>query len=163
MTPLVGLPCSNHERSSRISGSLGVPVIGFLPQPASYEYSFVNTIPAPNIEYAFQALALDEHRRPFVPTLWERKGDAQFPKVLKQVWFPGVHADVGGGGYETQDMSDITLTWMVSQLDPFLDIEKSYIVQQDASTNEAHVKAGTEKQPWSLGETRAQSLNFTSD
>jgi hypothetical protein len=72
-------------------GALGIPVVGFLPQPTSRAYSFVNSIPSPNVENAFQALALDEHRRQFTPTLWEKPVDSTMPKILKQTWFPGVH------------------------------------------------------------------------
>jgi hypothetical protein len=130
-------------------------MIGIFPQPASRAYSFVNTIPAPNVEHAFQALALDEHRRQFSPTLWERPDDSTMPKTLKQVWFPGVHADVGGGGYETQDISDITLAWMISQLHPFLDFEKSYVLRENVATAQVHKKLGSEMKPWGLGEIPA--------
>ena len=52
-------------------GAFGIPVVGLSPQPAPRAYSFVDSVPAPNVENAFQALALDEHRRHFTPTLWE--------------------------------------------------------------------------------------------
>ncbi len=67
-----------------------------------------------NVKHAFQALALDEHRRPFSPTIWETpKGREDL--VLKQTWFPGAHSNIGGGYPDTM-MADITLAWMVSQL-----------------------------------------------
>jgi hypothetical protein len=31
---------------------------------------------------------------------------------LRQVWFPGSHSNVGGG-YEDQEIADITLAWSV--------------------------------------------------
>jgi hypothetical protein len=34
---------------------------------------------------------------------------------LRQVWFPGAHANVGGG-YDDQEMANITLAWMMDQL-----------------------------------------------
>ena len=58
-----------------------------------------------DIQHAYHALALDEHRGAFRPTLWyidhemrselEREGKP-IPE-LKQVWFPGVHINSGGG------------------------------------------------------------------
>jgi Uncharacterized alpha/beta hydrolase domain (DUF2235) len=56
-----------------------------------------------NIKHAFHALALDEHRGPFSPTLryipkedLETKRKQELPE-LSQVWFPGVHINIGGG------------------------------------------------------------------
>lgn len=46
------------------------------------EYAFVDTNVESNIEYAFQALALDEHRGPFTPTIWAAPIDP--PRELKQ-------------------------------------------------------------------------------
>lgn len=58
-----------------------------------------------DIEHAYHALALDEHRKAFRPTLWYIDNEmrtrlAQEGKPLpelKQVWFPGVHINAGGG------------------------------------------------------------------
>ena len=70
-------------------GSLGVPslkLFGFsLHTDTTVEYSFVNTELAPNVENAYQALALDEVRSAFTPTIWEKPGPNQ---VLKNTWFP---------------------------------------------------------------------------
>lgn len=58
-----------------------------------------------DIEHAYHALALDERRKAFRPTLWYIPNDmpARLAKEgkpipeLKQVWFPGVHINIGGG------------------------------------------------------------------
>jgi hypothetical protein len=58
-----------------------------------------------DIEHAYHALALDERRKAFRPTLWYIPDDlrARLEKEgkpipeLKQVWFPGVHTNIGGG------------------------------------------------------------------
>lgn len=73
------------------------------------------------------------------------------PKILKQVWFPGVHADIGGGGYEPQDISNITLAWMIAQLDPFLEFEKACVMEENTATAATHRKLGTEMPPWGQG------------
>ena len=72
------------------------------------------------IEYAFHALALDERRGPFSPTLWyipPSNKDPNRRKHLKQCWFPGVHTDVGRGysDHVPGDIADITFAWMVDQ------------------------------------------------
>jgi uncharacterized protein (DUF2235 family) len=81
-------------------GALGIPinpwlqrVFPFLPSFVR-EYSWFDTRIDKHIENAFQALALDEHRFPFSPTLWEKPADCT--TNLKQVWFPGAHSNVGG-------------------------------------------------------------------
>ena len=47
------------------------------------------------------------------PTLWDRPADAP-DQTLEQVWFAGVHSDVGGG-YPKPGLSEITLLWMVQR------------------------------------------------
>ena len=131
-------------------GALGIPVIAFLPQPPMKDFSFVDTKVKRNIEYAFQALALDEHRRSFSPTVWEQPADQTWPKVLKQCWFPGVHSDIGGS-YPDTDLANLTLAWMISQLDPILDFDHSYIVKQSRLAMEAAQKSGRTPRPWGLG------------
>lgn len=72
-------------------------------------WRFTNTQVSNKVENAFQALALDEPRYAFRPSLWERLPGST--TNLKQVWFPGNHGNVGGGWYD-QQISDITLACM---------------------------------------------------
>jgi uncharacterized protein (DUF2235 family) len=70
------------------------------------------------VQCARQALALDERRLKFEPSLWEaadeqRRADESSGRV-EQVWFPGVHSDVGGG-YARSGLSDTALLWMVQE------------------------------------------------
>jgi uncharacterized protein (DUF2235 family) len=69
-----------------------------------------------NVRYGYQALAIDEHRSLFKPQLWEAnpKSEARYQHVL-QVWFVGVHADIGGG-YDQSGLANITLEWMIAQV-----------------------------------------------
>ncbi len=65
------------------------------------------------------AVSLNEKRSKYRPNLWKPEhGDeisplTQRPRFL-EVWFPGVHSDVGGGYTET-GLSDITLEWMLQE------------------------------------------------
>jgi Uncharacterized alpha/beta hydrolase domain (DUF2235) len=104
----------NGDKTNKAS-SLGVPQVWFLPQRNSKHYAFVDTSVESNIEYAFQALALDERRGPFTPTIWAASDKP--PKELKQCWFRGVHCDIGGGGYPDQELANLSLAWMISQLE----------------------------------------------
>lgn len=113
-------------------GSLGIPKIplfqGLGLQPRTMNpYTFYDTTLGLGVENGFQALALDEHRGPFSPALWEKpKGSTT---NLKQVWFPGVHSNTGGG-YADQELADITLAWMISRFEPFVDFHNDFILQQ---------------------------------
>jgi uncharacterized protein (DUF2235 family) len=75
-----------------------------------------------NVQYARQALSLDDERRTFFPIPWCEREEAQFqeqtprPGRLLQVWFPGVHADVGGG-YPDDGLSYVPLCWMIDEAD----------------------------------------------
>ena len=95
-------------------GSLGIPNIAFfaklgLPH-STKEYRFYDTNLSGNIRHAFQALALDERRAPFRPAVWERGNMQKTTTDLRQVWFPGAHANIGGG-YDDQEIANVTLAW----------------------------------------------------
>ena len=78
-------------------GSLGIPGL-FFEMFDEQKYGFLDTALHPCVQNAFHAVAIDERRRQFEPTLWtnpdgsDRINDAQ----MEQVWFSGVHCDVGG-------------------------------------------------------------------
>lgn len=59
--------------------------------------------------HARHALAVDDERLTFHPEIWDKEITSD--QTMKQVWFCGMHSDVGGG-YEEQNLSDIPLHWM---------------------------------------------------
>jgi hypothetical protein len=135
-------------------GSLGTPRIGLLTKiglqsSESREMSFYDTKLGPNIENAFQALALDEKRGAFSPAVWEKPEGNR--TTLRQVWFPGVHSNVGGG-YDDQQLANITLAWMMSQMAGFLDLRNDYVFEQEDENTKYYKKEGTSPRPWSFGE-----------
>ena len=68
-----------------------------------------------DIEHACHAVAIDECRRLFQPTLFRQsESGAKRGHVLEQSWFAGVHSNVGGG-YEHTGLSDIALHWMAAR------------------------------------------------
>jgi hypothetical protein len=89
-------------------GALGVP--GALRQ----RHKFHDVKLHPSVACARQALAIDEQRIKFEPSLWEADGSEDFDTRVKQVWFEGVHSDVGGG-YGDTGLSDTALLWMVRE------------------------------------------------
>lgn len=96
-------------------GALGVPVAGAT-QVNEPIVGFHDTTLGDGVEHAVQALAVDEKRGPYVPTLWTQAADAAAlaGQSVLQVWFPGVHSDVGGG-YGDKGIGNITWDFMMRQ------------------------------------------------
>ena len=91
-------------------GSLGIPAIF---GGVEADYAFLDTNLHPDVLNAHQALAIDEHRQEFPPTLWTPPNPAVPGQTLEQVWFSGVHCDVGGGNSD-MGLANITLSWMIN-------------------------------------------------
>jgi len=91
-------------------GALGLPVGGLL-QFINKRWAFHDMTLSSWVDNAFQALAIDEHRKPFQPAVWQQSPKAS-GQVLEQIWFAGVHSNVGGS-YSDTGLSDIALLWMM--------------------------------------------------
>jgi hypothetical protein len=63
------------------------------------------SLPKASLQYCFHAMALDERRPSFLQT--------RLPGAY-EVWFRGVHSDVGGGN-GNKPLNDIALKWMMSK------------------------------------------------
>jgi uncharacterized protein (DUF2235 family) len=94
-------------------GALGIPV-GLFSGLDERIYGFLDTKLNKNVKAAYHAVSIDEKRAEYVPTLWDPLTDeaVQAGTLLEQVWFAGVHSDVGGSYAET-GLSDIALCWMM--------------------------------------------------
>lgn len=67
----------------------------------------------PEITYGYHALAIDERRKDFLPYPWDEESVAPH-QTVEQVWFAGVHSDVGGF-YEERGLSNIAFHWMMAK------------------------------------------------
>ncbi|KAK1589811.1 uncharacterized protein LY79DRAFT_517073 [Colletotrichum navitas] len=97
-------------------GSLGWPKMPWekiRKDRSADELRFASLDVHPKVEHAFHALALDEWRTAFKPTLWGMKDNST--TNLRQVWFPGSHSNVGGG-FPDQQIASIAMAWMADQL-----------------------------------------------
>jgi uncharacterized protein (DUF2235 family) len=96
-------------------GALGVPIpaVARVNEPI---VGFHDTTLGGTVENAVQALAVDERRGPYQPALWTQAADAAAlaGQSVLQVWFPGVHSDIGGG-YPDKGIGDITWDFMMRQ------------------------------------------------
>jgi len=98
-------------------GSLGIPLPSYkLLNQKKYKFHDVKL--SSYVEHAYHALALDEKRALFQPTLWEKsetvKNDPNHPQKMEQRWFAGVHSNVGGG-YKDCGLSNIALDWLIKK------------------------------------------------
>jgi hypothetical protein len=105
-------------------GSLGIPNSHVCQQ----QYQFYDTELGPTVEHAYHALAVDEKRKNFKPAIWSQRTHAVNQK-LEQVWFPGVHSNIGGG-YPEHGLSDAALFWMCSKVDRLLDLDEDQLCKQ---------------------------------
>lgn len=94
-------------------GALGIPnelsILNLIDDPR--HYAFHDTELNERVLHARHAVAVDERRASFAPTLWTQVAHRS---EVRQLWFPGVHADVGGGYPET-GLSDGALHWMMTE------------------------------------------------
>ena len=74
---------------------------------------FFDTTLSHDVGWGYHAVSVDERRRKFPVSLWNESKKAPNQHIA-QVWFPGVHSDVGGSYAET-GLSDITLAWMLER------------------------------------------------
>lgn len=105
--------------------SLGVPLWGwwFRASPI-WKNKALATDPVEACRHVYHALAMDERRSQFFPTLYQdprrvegiKRSASDKLETLEQVWFRGAHADIGGG-YARHDLSDISLGWMMDAME----------------------------------------------
>lgn len=134
-------------------GALGFPVspwspLGILNRP----WRFHDTTLSSSVDHARHAVAVDERRGPFRPTMWERSERARpGEQTLGQAWFAGVHSDVGGG-YDDPGLAQVALAWMIDAAASVgLDVERG-LVPGGARAD------GWEPPEWMVARARAASL-----
>src|SRR5580658_8225789 len=82
---------------------------GLIADPLTVRYSANN----PDIQIGRHAVSIDERRCFFRQNLW---GTPVTGQDIKQVWFAGVHSDIGGGYLEKDSgLAKVTLQWMIAE------------------------------------------------
>jgi uncharacterized protein (DUF2235 family) len=128
-------------------GSYGIPKgfgpMGLARQFTSWTRGFRDTHLGPRVKLGLHAIAVDERRRPFEPTFWtmrppedEHDINQPYQQKVEQVWFSGVHVNVGGGcpypslfarmrdwlgradagARPSSGLSDLALVWMITRV-----------------------------------------------
>jgi len=104
-------------------GALGIPLSPFQLYNRD-KYAFHNVDLSSIARVNLHALAIDEHRPPFQAAIWRKPKFKVYTSATEQVWFPGVHADVGGGYFSDADragraavaLDDLPLQWMIRRV-----------------------------------------------
>ena len=135
-------------------GALGVPLPLPVPQKVrrflSRRWSFHDVELGSHVWHAAHAMAIDERRRPFEPTPFEPQERAPPGQTIEQVWFAGVHSDVGGG-YLNPQLADITLLWMADRAAAHGLVFKPDWFHRTASPDKRRRETGEDVQPDALG------------
>lgn len=95
-------------------GALGIPRLLPIQIGLNRSYEFHDTALSRSVELARHAVAIDERRAAFAPTLWSNVdafNPAGAPRRVEQMWFPGDHGGVGGG--EARGLSNCALMWVL--------------------------------------------------
>lgn len=87
--------------------SIGMPNLDDDDKPTS-DVVFENNQMSAHVKEALHLVSIDENRTAFLPTLIARD------KRATEIWFPGAHADVGGGFWH-DGLSDMSLGYMLNQ------------------------------------------------
>ena len=88
-------------------GSLGIPATG-VPFGRDF-YQWHDTELSKIVDYAYHALAIDEHRKDFAPAVWTVRKPQNID--VEQRWFIGAHSNVGGG-YPGDPLPNLALAWL---------------------------------------------------
>lgn len=96
-------------------GQLGIPRVLPVSIGLNRQYEFHDTALSRAVSFARHAVALDERRAAFAPSLWSNVDAfnvAGAPPRVAQLWFPGDHGGVGGGGAQ-RGLSNCALMWVL--------------------------------------------------
>ncbi|MGY1670301.1 DUF2235 domain-containing protein [Geodermatophilus sp. SYSU D00710] len=93
-----------------------VKSVGWLNWKAQYEQAhWPFTRKVSNVRCGRHALAIDERRRPYAEYRFDEREVAAAGDRLREMWFAGVHSDVGGVFLDDHRLSDIALKWMTDE------------------------------------------------
>ena len=124
----------------------------------AWKMKFYDTYLNPRVQYAKHALSVDENRFDFARVAWTDDSKNQRSKAkdwFEQIWFSGVHSDIGGSYPETESrLSDVALGWMVERTKnakhPIV-VDDHYLRIYPDATGVQHDERKSGWLPWKLG------------
>lgn len=142
-------------------GALGIPSGVLQPPLLNRRWAFHDTTLSRAVKHAYHAISIDERRRPFAPTLWVKKPGEEPPadQTVAQVWFAGVHSDVGGG-YAEPALSEIPLRWIADRArDCGLELKADHLVVRPEPVDAGRRRTGADVAPDPCGR-KHDSMSF---
>jgi hypothetical protein len=113
-------------------GALGVPLV-VARRLNARNHQFHDVVLGSITDINLHAIAIDEHRRPFEAAPWTKPKFQRYRDSgrVEQVWFPGAHADVGGGyaradGAGAAALEDVALDWMIRRINARTDLRLNW-------------------------------------
>jgi len=99
-----------------------VSSVGIFERFKVYPYTNKN----PSVLNVRHAVSIDEQRNAFPELLVDRDRNN-----VNEVWFPGVHRDVGGGASDHPGYSNVTLNWMIAETPKELLLDRAFADESD--------------------------------
>ncbi|MGI9505980.1 MAG: DUF2235 domain-containing protein [Geminicoccaceae bacterium] len=120
--------------------AVGLPIdeLSLLMDRLIYPHRFSDQDLSKDVQRACHALAVDDERHSFHPVLWNEEKETD-PDRITQVWFPGMHSDVGGG-YADEGLAYTPLKWMIDRVKRSAGNETGLDFRDDAIT---HIESRT--------------------
>jgi uncharacterized protein (DUF2235 family) len=141
--------------------ALGLPGTGDI---FIWRHEFHDATLDPRVACARQALAIDEERDAFAPVLWDETDADRASGRIRQLWFAGVHSDIGGR-YPERGLSDIALQWIVDEAtalaQPLL-IDRGALPLHPDPRGLQHDELETSWLPWRRGLRRLSERDLVS-
>lgn len=129
--------------SNAVDGRFGIPVtyLGIWDSVKAagllrWNLRWLYTRQVPNVRRVRHAVSIDEKRRPYGEYLVQRDDkERPDPTPVEQVWFAGVHSDVGGTFDDDPALATIALKWIVDGA-----LEEQLLLKSGAYTRELRLK-----------------------
>lgn len=99
-----------------------------------WPHKFYNYEITPNVKKACHALAIDDERTIFWPKLWKENTPDSEATEISQVWFAGVHSNIGGG-YERAEIANVCFAWMLENLGNELKFKHDVLAEARENSN----------------------------
>nr|WP_314257294.1 DUF2235 domain-containing protein [uncultured Devosia sp.] len=137
-------------------GAMGVPSFLWISKLFNRKYTFHDFALSSSVASARHAIAIDERRATFPEAPWDnldelnaRQPDGMEPPY-QQLWFPGDHGSVGGGG-DITGLSDNALKWMVEgAMAKGLQLPAAFLEAAERSVDNAAPLVNITSQKWSF-------------
>lgn len=111
--------------------ALGLP--GIMDAVNPFRHEFHDNELSVRIPVGLHALSIDENRKTFAPELWDDPAEAASAnQTIEQMWFPGVHSDIGGG-YDDNRLADNALGWMMERLNALAGLKFPITIARDTA------------------------------